>query len=402
MHVRHARYAAGLVALLALFAAACRGGADDTTVEEPADPRNDFAARVLQLGEPLDTTIDVRDGELVPGLQAVLNPEAVTVIGNAVEDGGEALTLIAETAGMTTAEEFRSAWEASPGEAFARFASGLRAADDPQAIRDELFLPNIASLPVHPDAVLVGSGRIANPDGSQRYFLVFDLVGTPAEIEQTIAKQLDQSPWQATGGQSSEEIAIVQFQSTMSADVQGVAWVQPILASATLEAAAAAEAAAAGEEGDGDATAEAPVLEGPFANLMYLVQALPPGGPTEEDFELPQARPVPETFPAAFLIDEDMTVINTAWSTQPGATAYRITILTPGSSFELAEDYRERIEDEGWEVVEDEAVGFATLLGFASDDEGVQGQVQLDAFTEDEGYTQIVISLQVSSRSTAE
>ena len=277
MHVRLARYAAVLVALLALLAA-CGGGDDDTTVEEPADPRNDFAARVLQLGEPLDTTIDVRDGELVPGLQAVLNPEAVTVIGNAVEDGGEALTLIAETAGMTTAEEFRAAWEDSPVEAFARFASGLRAADDPQAIRDELFLPSIASLPVHPDGVLVGSGRIANPDGSQRYFLVFDLIGTPSEIEQTIARQLDQSPWQATGGQSSEEIAIVQFQSTMSADVQGVAWVQPILASATLEAAAAAEAAA--EEGEGERTAAATELEGPFANLMYLVKALPPGGPT--------------------------------------------------------------------------------------------------------------------------
>ena len=111
---------------------------------------------------------------------------------------------------------------------------------------------------------------------------------------------------------------------------------------------------------------------------------------------------MPEAFPAAFLIDEGMTVINTAWSTQPGATAYRITILTPGSSFDLAEDYRERIEGEGWEVIEDEAVGFATLLGFASDDDGVQGQVQLDAFSEDEGYTQIVISVQVSSRTPTE
>ena len=218
MHVRHALHAAVLAALLALLAAACGGGDDATIVEEPEDPTNDFAARVLQLGEPLDTVMDIRDGELAPGLQAVLNPEAVLVIGNAVEDGGDHLTLIAETAGMATAEEFRTAWETSPGAAFARFASGLRAAADPQAIRDELFLPDIASLPVHPDGVLVGSGRIETPDGSQRYFLVFDLVGTPAEIEQTVANQLDQSPWQATGGQSSEEIAIVQFQSTMSAE----------------------------------------------------------------------------------------------------------------------------------------------------------------------------------------
>ena len=401
MHIRLALPAAVLAALLALFVVAC-GGDDAATVEEPTDPANDFAARVLQLGEPLDTIIETRDGELVPGLQAILNPEALTVLGNAIEDGDERLTLIAETAGMTP-EEFRAAWEADRTQAFAQFAAGLRDAEDPQAIRDDLFLSDIAALPVHPDAVLVASGRIENPDGSQRYFVVFDLIGSPSDIERTIAEQLDQSPWQATGGQSSEEIAIVQFQSTVSADVQGVAWVQPIHSSATLTAAAAEAAAAAEGEGDGDtADAGAPTLEGPLASLLYLIQTLPPTTLEAPDFELPEGRPLPAAFPAAFLVDDDMTVISTAWRTQPGATAYQITVLSSGSSFDLAEDYRERLEVEGWELTADEAVGFATLLVFASESDGIQGQIQLDAFQEDEGYTEVILELQVSSRTSTQ
>ena len=404
MHIRLALPAAVLAALLALVVVAC-GGDDNATVEEPTDPANDFAARVLQLGEPLDTVIETRDGELVPGLQAILNPEALTVLANAIEDGDERLTLIAETAGMTP-EEFRAAWEADRPQAFAQFATGLRDAEDPQAIRDDLFLSDIAALPVHPDAVLVASGRIDNPDGSQRYFIAFDLIGSPGDIERTVAEQLDQSPWQATGGQSSEEIAIVQFQSTVSADVQGVAWVQPIRSSATLTAAAASAAVAEREgegEGEGDATdAGAPTLEGPLASLLYLIQVLPPTTAEPPDFELPEGRPLPAAFPAAFLVDDDMTVISTAWRTQPGATAYQITVLSSGSSFDLAEDYRERLEVEGWELTADDAVGFATLLGFASESDGIQGQIQLDAFQEDEGYTEVILELQVSSRTSTE
>ena len=389
MHVARALLPAGLAALLALLALACRGG-DGDDAAPPPDPANDFAARVLQIGEPVGVTLDTRDGELVSGLQAILNPEAVATIGRAVEDGGDRLALIAETAGMT-AEEFSAAWEADRGDAFARFASGLRDAEDPDAVRDELFI-EIAALPVHPDGVLVGSGRIDNPDGSQRYFLVFDLVAEPAAVERTITRQLDQSPWQVTGGQSSDEIAIVQFQSTTSADIQGAAWVQPIASSATLEAAARAAA--------GDDAAVAP--EGPLSGLLYLIQSLPPEAAEPPEFVLRASRPLPPAFPAAFLVDDGMTVTGTAWSTQPGATAFRVTALVAGSGFDLAESYRERIEAEGWELTGDEAVGFATVLGFASDSDGIEGRVEIDAFEEDEGYTQVVITVQASSRSSNE
>ena len=42
------------------------------------------------------------------------------------------------------------------------------------------------------------------------------------------------------------------------------------------------------------------------------------------------------------------------------------------------------------------------MLGFASESDGIQGQIQLDAFADDEGYTEIVISLQVTSRTSTQ
>ena len=62
--------------------------------------------------------------------------------------------------------------------------------------------------------------------------------GSTSDVEGAISRQLDQSPWQVTGGRSNEELIVVLFQNTTSADIQGLAWVQAIDGSAALEAAA--------------------------------------------------------------------------------------------------------------------------------------------------------------------
>ena len=87
------------------------------------------------------------------------------------------------------------------------------------------------------------------------------------------------------------------------------------------------------------------------------------------------------------------------WSSQPGATGYQLTVLTPGSSFEATELYRERIEARGWEIGSDEAVGFATVLEFASEDGSLQGSASFDTFEEDEDYTQITLQIQSAGSS---
>ena len=64
----------------------------------------------------------------------------------------------------------------------------------------------------------------------------------------------------------------------------------------------------------------------------------------------------------------------------------------------MADLYRDRIEDQGWDLTDDQAIGFATILSFASDDGAVQGTLSVDAFEDDDDFTEIVVQLQATSR----
>ena len=383
MPLRRAPRAALLLAALSgmVLLAACGGGGDGG--EDDAGLPADFGARFLRFGEPLGSVVEARQDEFVPGLQAVLNPDAVAALDAAVGDGGERLALAAETAGQD-AEAFRAAWEADRDEAFSRFAAGLRAAEDADDVRGRLFLGPLAALPVHPDGALVGAARIDTPDGQRRYFLIYDLPSATGEAGDVVARQLDVSPWQVTGGQSTQDLSSVQFRSTVSAGVEGAAWVQPIDGSRVLAAAA---------DGDG----ESEPYEGPFASVLYLIQAQPPEAAAERPFELPASRPLPEDFPAAFLVGEDATVSEVAWSTEPGIVAFRVTVLVRDSAFAVAEAWRDRLGAEGWGLTDDRAEGFATTLEFASGDGAVRGSASFDALAEDDRYTQVVLFAQSGS-----
>ena len=384
MPIRRAPRAALLAALLALPLAAC-GGGDDGGGEDGGLPA-DFGARFLRLGEPVGAVVEARQDEFAPGLQAVLNPEAVAALGAAVADGGDRLDLAAETAGQT-AEAFRAGWEADRDAAFARFAAGLRASGDADDIRGRLFLGPLAALPVHPDGALVGAARIDTPDGQRRYFLIYDVPSSTGDAEDVVARQLDVSPWQVTGGQSAEAISNIQFRSTVSADVEGAAWVQPIDDSRVL-------AAAAPEDGDGE---DAEPYGGPFASVLYLIQTQPPEAAGDEPFEPPAGRPLPAGFPAAFLVGEDATVSEVAWNTEPGVVAFRVTVLVRESAFAVAETWRDRLEAEGWELTGDRAEGFATTLEFASEDGSASGTASFDALEEDDRYTEVVLFARAST-----
>ena len=390
MQTRLALGAILTVLLASALVAACGDDGDNDPAADAARSRAaaELAARILRIGEPVGTVVDSEVGAVVPGLQTALNPDAVGTISNAVEDGDELLTLIAETADLTV-EEFAALWEIDRPDAFARFAAGLAAAEDPAAVRDELFLGQLAELPVHPDGALIGTGRIDRPDGTQGFFLIYDVAGETVAIEETVGRQLDQSPWQVTGGQSTADLAVVRFQSTVTADVQGLAWVQPIASSSLLEAAAASD-----DDEGADAAAPARL----FSSVLYLIETQPAVPPDEASFTLPAGRPLPESFPAPFLLDEGKTVTEFTWNSVPGGSAYQMTILTSESAFEVADVYRDRLTLAGWDLTDDQAIGFATVLQFASDDGAVQGSVALDAFADDAQLTEIVVQLQVSTR----
>ena len=383
-------------AVLALLLAACGGSdepVDTTAADADADAGAAVAARLMSVGEPLGTIVESRSAGIVPGLQLALNPTAVIAISSAVESGDDRLTSIAELAEMTP-EEFSALWERDRAGAFARFAAGIGASEDPAATADELFIDMPVALPVHPEGMLLGSVLTRRINGELAFFIVYDTPGPQVDAELLVSEQLDQSPWQVTGGRSSEDLGFFQYQNTISADITGFVWILP----------RTEDPAAMGDEAEADGTADADaagaVESGPGSTVIYLIQAQPAIPADEPPFEFPQdGRPLPDGFPAAFLLEGDQTIVELFWSSQPGATGYQLRVLTPGSSFEATELYRERIEAQGWEITDDQAVGFATVLEFASEDGSLQGSVSFDTFEEDEDYTQITLQIQSAGSS---
>jgi hypothetical protein len=64
----------------------------------------------------------------------------------------------------------------------------------------------------------------------------------------------------------------------------------------------------------------------------------------------------------------------------------------------VVDDYRALLEERGWEIVDDRAVGFGTVISFTSADGALQGTASIDTFEEDDDYTAILLELQTSSR----
>ena len=381
----HSALVRGAACLLLL--AACGGGGSGEEDEAARQARLAAAlgARLLTFGEPAGTILDARAGGVVAGLPLALNADAATAIASAAADGGERLATIAATAGMDP-DGFRAAWDADRADAFARFAAGLESADDADAVRDELFLDRLTALPVHPDGVLLGSVRIDRTDGERAFFLAYDVPAPPVRTEEVVLAQLDRSPWQLAAGRSEGDMAFLQFRSTRSTDVEGWAWVLPL--SAGSVGAPAAPPADGGAEGDGERI---------DSTVVYLIEAGPTEEPEEEPFALPDGgRPLPDGFPAAFLLEGEQTVTSLVWNDESAGSVWELTLLTPGSSFDASDAWRDRLGAEGWEITADEAVGFTTALDFASDDGLVRGRAEFDAFAEDGDYAQIVLRLQTA------
>ncbi|MYI83579.1 MAG: hypothetical protein F4056_10000 [Chloroflexi bacterium] len=390
--------AATLALLLAALIAACQDGeepaAEPSSVDVEAGAA--IAARLMTVGEPLGTVVESRAAAIVPGLQVALNPTVVAVIASAVEAADERLTSIAAVAGMEPAA-FAELWDADRDDAFARFAAGIAATEDPSATADDLFIDLPVALPVHPQGELLGSVLTKRTNGELAFFIVYDTPDAQIDAERLVGEQVDQSPWQVTGARSSEDLGFFQFQNTISADVSGFAWILPRTpnpADAATEADARGDGDAAG---DGDTATEE---LGPPSTVIYLIQTQPAIPPEEPAYELPEhGRPLPERFPAASLLEGDQTVTELFWSSQPGVSGYQLSVLVSGSSFDIADLYRERIEAEGWEIIEDQAVGFSTILEFASEDRSLQGSASFDTFEENEAYTQITLQIQSAGAS---
>ena len=93
---------------------------------------------------------------------------------------------------------------------------------------------------------------------------------------------------------------------------------------------------------------------------------------------------------------EGMTANDVQWTSFPGGATYRLLLLTRQSPFDVAQAYRERLDQEGWDLTADQAVGFATILDFELDDPAMQLTISADAFAEDSSFTAVIVTLHVS------
>lgn len=313
-------------------------------------------------------------------------------------------------------------------------------------LNDETPAEDIVSLPVHPDGVLLGSYQVRRRDGTNEIWIMFDVAGRDADVEAVIQEQMDETPWQVTGGQSNELIAAVSFRSTMSGDIEGFVTVQPLPSAPTFVVTV--------ERGDEVVELElrrgssAPELdlryreltdglevtevlsdfdfavgdvivaigEQPVSDEQELVEALRGLGetgelrssvlyrltiqsaslPADPVFVLPAPRSLPAGFPLMFLVSDDLTPVDVSWGKDP-VEGYQVTLVTTRSAFDVAEEYRELLDAAGWELTDDQAQGFGTILSFENSDSGFTGIANIDQFPSDESLNAVSIQIQATN-----
>jgi len=93
---------------------------------------------------------------------------------------------------------------------------------------------DVVALLVHPDGVLLGSYHVRRRDGTNEIWIMFDVPGGDAEVAAAVQQQMDETPWQVTGGQSNELISAVLFQSTVSGEIDGFVAAQALPSTPTF------------------------------------------------------------------------------------------------------------------------------------------------------------------------
>jgi len=228
---------------------------------------------------------------------------------------------------------------------------------------------DLITLHVYRPDDLVGSFRIAREDGVQSFWLVYDHAEDAVTVEAALLQRLDETPWQVVWGQLTAAESGVRFRSTVSPDVDGTAIVHPVRS--------------ADDEG------------GALTNVVYIIKVQPAELAELSKFVLPAPRPIPDRFPAQFLLLDVTIPIIVSWDSSAAGTTYQMVLLCTESAFDIAEQYREVLAGQGWELTSDRAVGFATQLDFQRDAGTLQGTITTDTFDQNDDYASILLELQV-------
>jgi hypothetical protein len=131
------------------------------------------------------------------------------------------------------------------------------------------------------------------------------------------------------------------------------------------------------------------------SSVIYILQ-ITPADPVVSPFVQPEARPIPPTYPAPFLVRDGSIPVAIEWTVEPAGSAYQILFLTRETLADVADGYREILRGQGLNITLDEAQGTATSIEFASADNQMIGSIAIDTFSEDDAYTEATVQVQVA------
>ncbi|MSQ31533.1 MAG: hypothetical protein EXR64_05900 [Dehalococcoidia bacterium] len=302
------------------------------------------------------------------------------------------------------------------------------------------------TLPVHPNARLLGSSYIHQGDGTDLVWVMYDVDGDIAAVAQVVAEQLNRSPWQVSAGLGQDTSRVLRFRNSRLTDIDGTAIVRlnPNAAryrvtvsrggtdtTLTVKLTALAPSLGVGIDGslavgrvDPGPAQEAGVKQGdrivrvndttvtnpqqlaaalqavanagsPRSALTYIVAASAPGDPAAGRAFVPPQQPIvlPQTFPARQAW-QGLTVLRYAWGEQPGGGAFQASLVSKDSAAVVAARVRDGLRAEGWQITGETPNGFATQLQIANASSGLSGQVSIDQYAEDSAYLQVVVQIQ--------
>lgn len=303
-----------------------------------------------------------------------------------------------------------------------------------------------ASLPRPPSSTLVGSGRIARPEGALEFFVMYEVRAPEPTVSEAMRDLVDVQPWQVVGGQSNEGVTALTFQNTRNPGIQGTAVIQPLpsvdrfelvverdgrerhlsvrrhaflpvlgaefaerggglVVARIVPGAAATAGLQVGDRvkrlGDREVTDEASlhlalrvlsVAGEPVSSVVYIVR-VNPDVQVRGAFSMPPERALPKDFPAPFLVLSGMSPIAVRWSSGPQGGTHEVTLLTRANQREVLQAYRAVLQQQRLAVASDSAQGSATQLEFVRGDATLGGSITVDTFDPDDSYT--AVSLQV-------
>lgn len=303
------------------------------------------------------------------------------------------------------------------------------------------------SLPIVPNARLVGSSHLKQPGGGDLVWVMYDVDGDVSAVTKAVAERMNQTPWQVTAQIAQETEQVVQFQNTRLAELDGsvVIRLEPNAdtyrltvsrggseSTMNVRLTALAPSIGAGVQGDltvtrvdpgpaqtagvqkGDrivrvedtavkspaelaAALQAVAHSGtPRASVMYVVQVQAPQdaagapvafAPPKTPLPLPQEFPAPQAW-------QGLTVVRYAFGQQEGGKVYRASLVSKDPAATVANRVRDGLKAAGWQITADHPQGFATQMQIANAGQGLAGQVVIDQFAQDPAYIEVVVQIQ--------